>query len=111
MIEIDTPEKKQLWGRKAKDALAGMIAGKQVTIDDHGQDRYKRTLGRVYLEGLDINAEMVRTGNAWVYTKYSKDKSLPPLEEAARKAGIGLWGLPEAERVAPWVWRKNKRKK
>jgi micrococcal nuclease len=32
------------------------------------------------------------------------------LETKAQEQGIGLWALPEAERVPPWEWWKRKRK-
>jgi len=51
---------------------------------------------------------MVRTGNAWAYRKYLKDKSLLELEAIARAERRGLWGLPEAQQVPPWDWRRKK---
>ena len=39
-------------------------------------DRYKRTVGRIYVDDLDVSAEMVRLGAAWVYRKYAKDQNL-----------------------------------
>ena len=48
---------------------------------------------------------MVRLGAAWVYRKYAEDATLYELEDAARATKRGLWGLPEAQRVAPWEWR------
>jgi endonuclease YncB( thermonuclease family) len=32
---------------------------------------------------LDVNAEMVRRGAAWVYRQYSDDPALPALDEDA----------------------------
>ena len=68
-------------------------------------DRYGRTVGRVYADAMDVNAEMVRQGAAWVYRKYSNDPSLLLLEQEARSARRGLWALPETERLPPWEWR------
>jgi micrococcal nuclease len=67
-------------------------------------DRYGRTVGRIYVDDLDVSAEMVRLGAAWVYLKYAKDKNLYVLEDEARSGKRGLWSLPEAHRVAPWEW-------
>ena len=47
-------------------------------------DRYGRTVGRVYVGNLDVNAEMIRQGAAWVYRDYAKDPSLYRLEERAK---------------------------
>ncbi len=78
--------------------------GKQVEVQTKGTDRYGRTLGLVYQSGLDVNAEMVRRGMAWVYFKYAKDKGLYQLEAEARKQRRGLWA--DNEPVAPWEWRR-----
>ena len=72
-------------------------------------DRYGRTVGKVYLEDLDINAELVRYGHAWVYRRYAKDKTLFDLEAEARENQLGLWTLPEEQRIPPWEWRRGKR--
>ena len=70
-------------------------------------DRYGRTVGRVFVGATDVNAEMIRQGAAWVYRQYLKDQSLLALEQQAKAAKRGLWGLPETERCPPWDWRKG----
>ncbi|MCB1882060.1 MAG: thermonuclease family protein, partial [Gammaproteobacteria bacterium] len=70
-------------------------------------DRYQRLVGRVFLDGRNINAEMVADGAAWVYRKYSDDPELLELERQAREQGRGLWALQEDQRVAPWEWRRR----
>ena len=42
-----------------------------------------------------------------MYRQYAKDPSLYRLEEQAKAAKRGLWGLPETERCPPWDWRKG----
>ena len=104
---IDAPEKAQAFGNKSKQALADMVFGKDVQVEEHGKDKYKRTLGRVLVNGIDANAEMVRQGYAWVYRKYSKNPDLLRLEAEAREAKRGLW--VDAEPVPPWEWRHKAR--
>jgi len=70
-------------------------------------DRYGRTVGRVYVGNLDVNAELVKQGAAWVYRQFARDRSLLTLEAEAKAAKRGLWGLPEAQRCPPWDWRKG----
>ncbi|MDG1454006.1 MAG: thermonuclease family protein [Methylophilaceae bacterium] len=108
--EIDTPEAGQPYGNKAKQELSDLIYGKTVNIIAAKKDRYGRTLGRVYLNELDVNSELIKRGAAWVYRQYSKDKTLLFLESEARSNKLGLWSLSESERVPPWEWRKNKKK-
>lgn len=109
MGEIDTPESKQPYGTRARQALSDLIFGKDVTLTVQDRDRYGRTVARVHVGSLDVNAEMVRTGAAWAYRDYLKDKSLLNLEATAKHFKRGLWSLPLAEQQAPWEWRKAKR--
>ncbi|MBO1081646.1 thermonuclease family protein [Roseomonas sp. 573] len=57
------------------------------------------------------HAELVRGGHAWVYRQYMTDRSLLPLEAEARAARRGLWSLPERERIPPWAWRRQQRRR
>ena len=107
LIEIDAPEKAQAFGNKSKQALADMVFGKVVEVEERGKDRYMRTLGRVVVSGLDANAEMVRQGYAWVYRKYSKNPELLRLESEARETKRGLW--VDSDPVPPWEWRHTKK--
>ncbi|SFM43583.1 thermonuclease family protein [Nitrosomonas communis] len=109
LAEIDTPESAQPYGSRAKQALSGLAYGKTVIVKVQDTDRYGRKVGRVYTDGLDVNAEMVRIGAAWVYRKYASDQNLYALEKQARKNKVGLWSLPEAQQVPPWEWRKTRR--
>jgi endonuclease YncB( thermonuclease family) len=109
LVEIDAPESKQPWGHRAKEALSGLAYSKPVTVVTRGHDRYGRTLGRVYVNGRDVNAEMVRSGAAWAYREYLIDYSLISLEAEAKKARRGLWAMPAGQTVAPWEWRHNRR--
>ncbi|TDL97683.1 nuclease [Stutzerimonas stutzeri ATCC 17588 = LMG 11199] len=108
MAEIDTPEKAQPYGTRARQALSGLIFGKDVTLEVQDRDRYGRTVARVKVGSTDVNAEMVRAGAAWAYRAYLKDKSLIGLEATAKHFRRGLWSLPQAEQQAPWDWRKER---
>lgn len=105
--EIDTPERKQPYGTRAQQALSDLAYNKQARVVVQDTDRYGRTVGRVYVGNVDVNAEMVKQGAAWVYRQYLKDQSLLTLEQQAKAAKRGLWGLPETERCPPWDWRKG----
>src|SRR5689334_3036099 len=109
LAEIDTPESGQPYGSRARQALSDLAFGKSVRVVVQDTDRYGRTVGRVYVGPLDVNAEMVRQGAAWVYRRYSHDASLLQLEQEAREARRGLWALPEAQRMPPWEWRAAER--
>ena len=70
-------------------------------------DRYGRIVGRVYVDGIDVNQELVAQGYAWVYRKYSNDAELLRLEADAKQKGLGLWA--EANPIPPWEWRQGRR--
>ena len=48
-------------------------------------DHYGRTVGKIFLDNLNINKEMVKAGYAWVYVRYAKDKTLFALEKKTQK--------------------------
>ena len=109
LAEIDTPESAQPYGSRAKQALSNLVFGKDVIVVVREQDRYGRSVGRIYVGDTDVNAAMVASGAAWVYRQYSHDPELLRLETEARTAGRGLWSLPEAQRTPPWEWRQQQR--
>ena len=103
LFGIDAPELKQPYGKKSKQFLANLIAGQIVEVEENGKDRYKRTIGTIYLNGIDINAQMVANGYAWAYRKFSKKYT--PQESQAKKQRLGLWR--DKEPILPWEWRKR----
>ncbi len=110
LAEIDTPERRQPYGKRAKQALSDLAFQKPVAVKVVTIDRYGRTVGRIYIGDLDISAEMVRVGAAWVYREYAKDQNLYTLEDEARADKRGLWGLPEDQRVPPWECASGERR-
>jgi len=62
LATIDAPESGQPFGRRAKEHLAGLVAGQAVRVDGHKRDRYGRLIGRLLHQGQDVNLRMVRDG-------------------------------------------------
>lgn len=105
---IDTPEKGQPFGNKAKQFVLNIAAGETVKVHATDQDRYGRTIGEIILPGdQSLNRLLVKEGYAWWYRQYSNDRSLGKLEKLAQAEGKGLWA--DADPVPPWEWRKGKR--
>ncbi|MCX8019852.1 MAG: thermonuclease family protein [Chitinophagaceae bacterium] len=106
LAHIDCPEKGQPFGAKAKQFASRLCFGKTVLVYTDGTtDRNKRIVGEIILpDGTNVNKEMVKNGLAWHFKKYSKNKEYAALEEAARKAKLGLWADPNP--IPPWLWRK-----
>ena len=108
LVDIDAPERKQTFGSRSRQSLAELCHGKDARVDDRGQDRYGRTLGRVICSGADANREQVRRGLAWVYVRYApKDSPLFAIEATARAAKVGLW--TDRRPIPPWEWRARQR--
>lgn len=104
---IDAPESGQSFGKKAKEALAEMVASKTVTVKKTGTDRYGRTLGFVIVGDVDANAKLIENGWAWHFKKYNDEERLAKLEEAARKEKRGLWA--DEKPLAPWDYRARQK--
>ncbi|MEE8261624.1 MAG: thermonuclease family protein [Gammaproteobacteria bacterium] len=108
LSDIDTPERKQPFGTKAKQALseAGLWQAGPCSGSDSGPLR--TDCGGVYVNGVDMNRELVAQGFAWVYRKYSNDAELLRLEAEAKEKGLGLWADPNP--IPLWEWRRGRRR-
>ncbi len=105
IAEIDSPERGQPWGSRAKRALAALVGDRDVRVELVEVDGYGREVSRLWVEGACVACALVRDGHAWVYTRYARDPALRTLEREARSAKRGLWALPAADRIPPWQWR------
>jgi endonuclease YncB( thermonuclease family) len=110
LAQIDAPEMRQPYGRRAKAALSDYAFGKPARVEVVDVDDYGRSVGEVYVDGVHVNFEMVRQGHAWAYTRYARGVEIVDLENEARAARRGLWRLPEEQRDPPWVWRHRGRR-
>ena len=59
---IDTPEKGQAFGNKAKAVTGSMLRGRVVEITPVTTDRYGRTVAQVHVDGQSLNESLVRNG-------------------------------------------------
>lgn len=110
---IDAPEKRQPWGQRARQSLGELVFGRVVQIEVSKKDRYGRAIGRVRVDGMDVNLELLRRGLAWHYTTYAREQPASEREayaQAERQARAGRQGLWSDERpIAPWDYRKQRR--
>lgn len=106
LTDIDAPELRQPFGTRSRQSLAELCFGKMASLGVRGQDRYRRTIAQVTCDGKDANAEQVRRGYAWTYTRFAPPGSpLYAMQDEARAAHRGLWADPAP--VPPWNWRRN----
>jgi micrococcal nuclease len=101
---IDAPELQQAGSKGATSALAGLVKGRTVEVQETGKDRYGRTLAQIRADGKDVGVELVRQGWAWHFTRYNKDADLAEAEQEARRERRGLW--QGSNPIPPWDWRK-----
>ena len=110
---IDAPEKAQPFGNRSKESLSDLAFDKTVTVETDKRDRYGREVGKVLVNGRDVNLIQVERGMAWHYKAYEReqspsDRKLYDAAEADARAGRrGLWR--DADPVPPWDYRKAKR--
>lgn len=110
---IDAPEKAQAFGQRSKQSLATLAFNKNVTIEWAKRDRYGRIIGKILVDGGDINLEQVKTGMAWWYRDYAKEQptidraDYEQAEQQAKTRRLGLW--IDRDPTPPWEWRRMKR--
>lgn len=108
---IDAPESHQLCksatgqdyrcGQVAALYLSDTLHNRTVICNPTGRDRYQRVIARCFIGAVDIQAQMIATGHAVAFIRYSHQ--YVEQENAARTAYYGVWqGVFEM----PWDWRK-----
>ena len=91
-------------GNAATQKLKELINNQMVRCTDEGQDRYGRTLGICYVGDMDLQAEMVKSGMAVAYLRYSDRYEKE--QNYAKKIKAGMWA---GEFKQPEVWRRENR--
>lgn len=104
LFGVDCPELSQAYGEEAKAFTRDFLRDQEVQIHTVDTDRYGRTIADVVLrDGRSLNQELVKTGHAWWYRRYSDDPELGRLESDARREKRGLWADDKAQ--PPWDYR------
>lgn len=111
---LDSPERTQPFGQVCKQSLSDLAYDRVVAVESSKLDRYGRIIGKVFVNGQDVNLEQIRYGCGWHYKKYQNDQSLDDrlnynrAEATAKASRTGLWA--DNGPVPPWDWRKARRK-
>jgi len=118
---IDAPElsKKKIglgqrYSQEASEHLARLILNKAIEIDGYGYLKGDLMLGVIFLDGKNINLEMVRAGLAEVYRgEPPKGLNLDPFFKAERQSRVekkGIW-VQGDNYISPRTWRERQRVK
>lgn len=111
---IDAPEKAQPYGDLSKKSLSDLVYGKDVDIEWLKLEKqHQRVVGKVLLNGVDINLAQVKLGMAWFFLHYQNEQSeqdrlnYANAQVAAENKQIGLW--QDNNPTPPWEFRKQGR--
>ena len=107
LAKIDPPESKQEWGQETTEMLRRLVGDKMVRIVWDKLDRYRRIIGVVYVDNVEINLTMVATGTAWHYKAFDSSHAYSEAEKSARENRLGLWAGSNA--ISPQEWRRRRK--
>ena len=108
LFGIDAPEGAHPHGPEAKQALIRLCSRKTVIAEVEHVDRFGRIAAICRLQdGLDLSAEMVRTGHALDWAKHSGGRYRPLEPEWARRK---LWLADARQRGRTDIWRAYERR-
>jgi micrococcal nuclease len=121
--EIDAPEiahpkqpGQEPWGKAAKDFAQSLVRGKTVSLEIEERDerdKYQRLLAYVFRGQTLVNAEMLRTGNAFFYPSSFRGeytRELEKAEEEAKEKGLGVWDRKRGLQERPQDFRRRTRR-
>jgi len=96
---VNAPEVKESFFEEAKAFTENLVLGKEISFEQESNykvDKFGRTLGYVFVGGVNLNIELVRNGLARVvlYEKRAKIKYQDELlnsESEAKLKKVGVW--------------------
>ena len=73
---IDTPELKgkkadPIAAKKARDFLNNLVSNKKVSIRRITNDRYGRTVGELFINGINVQEVIIQKGYGKIYERYA----------------------------------------
>ena len=96
---VNAPEVKEQYYEEAKVFTQNLILGKEISFEQEANykvDKFGRELGYVFVDGVNLNLELVRNGLARVvlYEKRAKIKyqdELLSAEKEVKELKLGVW--------------------
>jgi len=96
---VNAPEVKEPYYEEAKVFTQNLILGKEISFEQEANykvDKFGRELGYVFVDGVNLNLELVRNGLARVvlYEKRAKIKyqdELLSAEKEVKELKLGVW--------------------
>ena len=81
-----------------------LIGHNPVRCEVSRRDKYGRAIGACFVNGRDLQQELVRQGLALAYRKYST--RYVTTEDEANEAQRGMWS---GSFIEPWRWRRHQK--
>jgi micrococcal nuclease len=108
---IDAPESAQRpYGGQSRAALQALApVGATVTVQGNKKDRYGRTVAEILRGSTNVNLELVRRGEAFVYRQYQSGcdrNAYLSAEKHAESTRRGVWSVSGGI-TRPWDWRRG----
>ena len=108
---IDAPESAQRpYGGQSRAALQALApVGSTVSVQGNMKDRYGRTVAEILRGGTNVNLELVRRGDAFVYRQYLSGcdrNAYLSAEKQAESGRRGVWSVSGGI-TRPWDWRRG----
>lgn len=118
---IDAPEIRQAYGTRSRQHLIELAYGKRVSVSWYKLDRYRRTIGHVYVmrpencrpsacsQMLDVALAQIEAGLAWHDKEHLTEQPVEDqqryahAERQARLRRLGLWA--QIRPLPPWQYR------
>lgn len=93
LAQIDAPEKSQDFGQRAKKLLSDLTYNKVVILSIENYDKYGRVIAEIFenADDVSVNYKMVKSGMAWAYERYVKDRAYITAQQQAKADKVGLW--------------------
>ncbi|MEK7597585.1 MAG: thermonuclease family protein [Patescibacteria group bacterium] len=96
---VNSPEIKESYFEEAKAFTENFVLNKEISFEqeeNYKEDKFGRMLGYVFVDGVNLNIELVRNGLARVvlYEKRAKIKyqdELLSAEKSAKDLRLGIW--------------------
>lgn len=110
LSSIDAPEKAQPFGSKSRQKLSELIFSKEVIVSIENKDKYDRYIAEVFdlnNQSYSVNYQMVATGFAWNYERFSKDIAYQKAQDEAQLNKLGLWNDNPKNIVKPEDFRRS----
>ncbi len=116
MVGIDSPEigykgqQSQPYSQKSKKYLSMLLQKKKITLKSYGLGGYGRQLAEIFVDGKNINIEMIKAGLAEVYkgkpSKMLDTQRYLKEEKKAKSSNLGMW-VQGNRYLSPIKWRRD----